>query len=77
MNKVLAFAAAAVMSIAFITESWTRELLWLDYIGYSFGMAFSYAPVAVAKALKSLRPGMSYQGPVRQPTTVVSGQEES
>jgi len=55
LNKVLSLVAAVILSAGFLKEASTNVLEWLDYIGYSCGMALSYAPAAVAKVIAAMR----------------------
>jgi hypothetical protein len=62
LSRVGAVGSMIILSIAFIKEAGINSLEWLDYIGYSVGMAVSYAPVAAVKlinAMKGIKEGES------------------
>jgi len=73
LNKVLSLAAALVLSMAFIKEAGTNTLEWLDYIGYSCGMALSYAPAAVAKVIAAMRGIPEQTPPAAAPSSALEG----
>ncbi len=55
MNRILVLVTAGVLSTGFLKESWMRPLGLWDWLGYSCGMALSYAPSAVVKVIQAWR----------------------
>ena len=55
LNRVITVYGAIVLTVGFIKEAWSRNLTWLDYVGYSVGLVVLYAPVAAVKLIRAMR----------------------
>ena len=51
LRRLLSVVTAVALTVAFLKESGTNIMTWLDYIGYATGMAICYSPVLAGKAI--------------------------
>lgn len=80
LNRVISFAAFLVLSAVFIKQAWTRDVNEWEYLTYSVGAAFSYAPTLAIDALRLIRDIKSAQNanensavPTQAPATIEGG----
>jgi len=77
INRVFAWYGAMILSIVFLKQAWSRELHWLDYIGFSCGLAVCYCPPLAVKIVRKVWPGGEPAAPVTATGTTTIQEEGS